>query len=109
MGWKGLPYWLKGALLDLLICAIITIPAVFIFYPPLPLIIIYVIINPCTLLIPFVLDLFFKCAPGDFLCNIPSNIHVGLYLWFLIAGLFSAFTWGAFLGWIYGKIKGRNS
>ena len=93
MEWKDLSYWLKGGILSAIIFVIFFLLAIYIDskYGGHPGLVIFP-------LIPILSGLFTLNVSGIkfFIIAIP----ISLIFWFIV---------GAIIGWIYGKIKNRNT
>lgn len=91
MGWRNLPYWLKGGIISFLIVFIWGILDFVLFHTMITIMLICVSFT------------------GIFLCK-PLNIGYGNYdTLLIILALISYFLLGAIIGLIVGKIRSRKA
>ena len=95
MGWKDLNYWLKGGILSAIIFVIVFLLAFYLdaTYGGHPGLLIFPLIPLIILSSLFNLDI---SLTNSFIIV----ILLLLFFWFIV---------GAIIGWMYGKIKNRNT
>lgn len=101
MGWKNWPSWVKGGVILLILGLIANIFGLIIELnndSPVTKGLGFAVVNlPALLIVTFIIRILKPL--GLPLASILSNVFVFMIIYFII---------GAFIGWIYGKIKSRG-
>lgn len=117
MGWKDWPYWLKGGVIGLLLGAMFSVFAIMSYNPTQKNYFLCPLLSgdggPCRttaiILTPF---LFFSAIPLALFCWISGMEGSSCKIPEIVIVFSVLFVWiltGVLIGWIYGKIKNRNT
>ncbi len=102
--WKTKPYWLKGGiifpLIILILWGIIAILEIANIIPRGE--------GGTTIWMPLMFSMPIVVLYGIFGGNLDTRITAPLFIFFTLLTILEIFLIGAFIGWIYGKIKSRS-